>query len=199
MSAARRTAAAPLLDRDTIGHEGRVVSDDHQSLKVWLRLLSCSTQVETVIRKRLRTEAGMTLARFDFMAQLHRYPAGLTMSVLSRYLMVTGGNVTGLADELEKEGLVERQADAHDRRASRVRLTRKGRRRFDRLAALHEAWIVSLFGDMPSTDMRQLYDLLGRIRVQLAAQGEIASPSASTPPSSPPATTRRPRRPGAIA
>lgn len=196
MSAARRTAAAPLLSSDTIGHEGRVVFDDHQSLKVWLRLLSCSTQVETVIRKRLRAEAGMTLARFDFMAQLHRYPEGLTMSVLSRYLMVTGGNVTGLADELEKESLVERIADEHDRRTSRVRLTRKGHRRFDRLAVIHEAWIVSLFGDMPTTDMRQLYDLLGRMRVQLAAHAQTGSPSVSSLPSSQPATTRRRRRSG---
>ena len=185
--AVRRTASAPLLDTDAIGHEGRVVSDDHQSLKAWLRLLSCSTQVETVIRKRLRVEAGITLARFDFMAQLHRHPEGLAMSVLSRYLMVTGGNVTGLADELEKEGLVSRTLDATDRRSSRVALTRKGRTRFDKLAAMHEAWIIALFGDMPATDMRQLYELLGRLRVQLAAQA-LSSPP---PPSAPPRRRRR--------
>jgi len=190
--AARRPATAPLLNTETIGHEGRVLSDDHQSLKVWLRLMSCSTQVETVIRRRLRVDAGITLARFDFMAQLHRHPEGLAMSVLSRYLMVTGGNVTGLADELEKEGLVARTLDPTDRRSSRVALTRKGRTRFDRLAAMHEAWVVSLFGDMPATDMRQLYDLLGRLRVQLAAH-------ASSPVSPPPASTPRRRRTGVTA
>ncbi len=189
MSAQRRPSAAPLLDRASIGLEGRVVSDDHQSLKVWLRLLSCSTQVETVIRKRLRQEAGITLARFDFLAQLHRHPDGLRMSVLSRYLMVTGGNVTGLADELEKEGLVERITDSADRRSSRVALTKKGRRFFERIAATHEAWIVSLFSAMDATAIRQLYELLGTLRVHLAAQSQPASP----PPRRP-----RARRAGAM-
>lgn len=195
MSAARRNTHTPLLDHESIGLEGRVVSDDHQSLKVWLRLLSCSTQVETTIRKRLRQEAGITLARFDFMAQLHRHPDGLAMSVLSRYLMVTGGNVTGLADELEKEGLVERTADPNDGRSSRVSMTRKGRRLFDKLAATHESWIVSMFGGMSTTDMRQLYDLLGRLRVQLAEGQER---TASTARETPPITTGRRRRSGAL-
>jgi DNA-binding MarR family transcriptional regulator len=189
--ASRRAPAAPLLDHGTIGHESRVASDDHQSLKVWLRLLSCSTQIETTLARRLRAEAGITLARFDFMAQLHRHPDGLTMSVLSRYLMVTGGNVTGLADELEKEGLVERMADPTDRRTSRVALTRKGHKLFDRLAAQHESWVVAMFGGMPKADMMQLYNLLGRLRVQLAAH-------ASLDPCPPPATPRRPRRSGAL-
>ena len=194
MSAAQRNPQTPLLDHESIGLEGRVVSDDHQSLKVWLRLLSCSTQVETTIRKRLRQEAGITLARFDFMAQLHRHPDGLAMSVLSRYLMVTGGNVTGLADELEKEGLVERTADPNDGRSSRVSLTRKGRRLFDKLAATHESWIVAMFGGMSTTDMRQLYELLGRLRVQVV---DTEARTVSVP-ETPPTTARRRRRSGAL-
>jgi DNA-binding MarR family transcriptional regulator len=184
----RSTRATALLDHETIGLEGRVVSDDHRSLKVWLRLLSCSTQVETVVRRRLRHEAGITLARFDFLAQLDRHPDGLTMSVLSRYLMVTGGNVTGLADELEKEGLIDRVTEPHDRRSSRVRLTRKGQRLFDRLAAMHESWIVSMFGGMSAPEMRQLYDLLGQLRVQLTERHD------PPPPRTP---RRRVRRAGA--
>jgi DNA-binding MarR family transcriptional regulator len=191
VSASRRTTVAPLLDHETIGLEGRVVHDDHQSLKVWLRLLSCSTQIETTIRKRLRQEAGITLARFDFMAQLHRHPDGLTMSVLSKYLMVTGGNVTGLADELEKEKLVERIVEAHDRRLSRVTLTRKGRRLFDKLAATHESWIASMFSGMHTNDLRQLYELLGRLRVQLTSQAEPVKQSRT-------AATPRRRRSGAM-
>ena len=191
MSASRRVDLAPQLDHESMGLEGRVVKDDHQSLKVWLRLLSCSTQVETTIRKRLRQEAGITLARFDFMAQLHRYPDGLTMSVLSRYLMVTGGNVTGLADELEKEKLVERLVEPHDRRSSRVTLTKKGHRLFDKLATTHEAWIAAMFGGMASGDMRQLHELLGKLRVQLATQTDSAALIA-------PAMSRRGRRSGSL-
>jgi DNA-binding MarR family transcriptional regulator len=196
VSASRRARNEPLLDHESIGLEGRVVSDDHQSLKVWLRLLSCSTQIETTIRKRLRQEAGMTLARFDFMAQLHRYPDGLTMSVLSKYLMVTGGNVTGLADELEKEKLVERIIEPHDRRSSRVTLTKKGRRLFDTLAAMHESWIVTLFNGMTATDMRQLHELLGTLRVQLTMRNAAATRAALSAPQS---TSRGKRRAGALA
>lgn len=195
MSASRRTTTAPAPDHETLGLEGRVVSDDHQSLKLWLRLLSCTTQVETTIRKRLRAEAGITLARFDFMAQLHRHPDGLTMSVLSRYLMVTGGNVTGLADELEKEGLVERASEPHDRRSSRVSLTRKGHRLFDKLAATHESWVVALFAGMNHADMRQMYELLGTLRTQLAHHDSSAADVAPRMPSQTPSrTTSRPRR-----
>lgn len=159
----------PLLDDQSIGLEGRVASGDHQSLKVWLRLLSCSTQIENEIRKRLRADFGMTLARFDYLAQLHRHAGGLRMNVLSRYLMVTGGNVTGLTDELEKEGLVDRVPEAADRRSLRVVLTRKGRRMFEKIASVHEAWVVEMFAGLAAPQQAQLLDLLGRLRVDLTA------------------------------
>ena len=89
-----------------LGHEARVRLDDHASLKLWLRLLACTTQIETEIRKRLRSRFGISLARFDYMAQLFRHREGLKMKELSRCLMVTGGNVTGLTDELERDALV---------------------------------------------------------------------------------------------
>ncbi len=167
MKRAARGELGPLLDDERIGLEGRIAADDHQSLKVWLRLLSCSTQIETEIRKRLRAEFGMTLARFDYLAQLHRHPGGLRMSALSRFLMVTGGNVTGLTDELEKEGLVERTTPPDDRRSCRVSLTRKGLRVFEKIAAVHETWVVSIFAGMSPAQKAQLHDLLGRLRVQL--------------------------------
>ena len=169
MKRAGRHELQPLLDDDSIGLEGRVAADDHQSLKVWLRLLSCSTQIETEIRKRLRAEFGMTLARFDYLAQLHRHPDGLRMSALSRYLMVTGGNVTGLTDELEKDGMVQRDAEPGDRRSYRVALTPKGRKVFERMASEHEGWVIELFGGIADADRQQLYTLLGRLRVQLSA------------------------------
>ncbi len=167
MKRASKSELIPLLGDESIGLEGRIASDDHQSLKVWLRLLSCSTQIETEIRKRLRAEFGMTLARFDYLAQLHRNPAGLRMSALSRFLMVTGGNVTGLTDELEKEGLVERTAEPEDRRSYRVSLTQKGSKLFDEIASVHEAWVVAIFAGMTLPQKAQLQDLLGRLRVQL--------------------------------
>ena len=170
MKRAARQEITPLLDDQTIGLEARSASDDHLSLRLWLRLLACSTDIETEIRKRLRAQFGITLARFDYLAQLHRHPDGLRMSALSRYLMVTGGNVTGLTDELEKDGLVQRDAEPGDRRSVRVALTPKGRKVFERMASEHEGWVVELFGSVAEAERHQLYDLLGRLRVQLSTR-----------------------------
>ena len=168
MKRAAKQEVMPLLDDQAIGLEARSVSDDHLSLRLWLRLLACSTDIETEIRKRLRAQFGITLARFDYLAQLHRHTDGLRMSALSRYLMVTGGNVTGLTDELEKDGMVQRDAEPGDRRSVRVALTPKGRKVFERMASEHEGWVVELFGGVAEADRHQLYDLLGRLRVQLS-------------------------------
>lgn len=156
------------LDDQHIGLEARAHDADHQSLKLWLRLLACSTQIETLIRRRLRERFAVSLPRFDYLAQLHRHPEGLRMSALSRYLMVSGGNVTGLTDELAKDGLVTRVDDPDDRRSVRVRLTPEGRRSFERMAREHEDWVVELFAGLEPAQKQALHDGLGQLRVQLA-------------------------------
>ena len=158
---------ALLQEAQELGHEARAHSSDHAALKLWLRLLACTTQVEGEIRRRLRASFGTTLARFDYMAQLYRHQQGLKMKALSRYLMVTGGNVTGLTDELEKEGLVIREADPNDRRAYLVRLTPKGRRSFEGMASQHEEWILELFACLDDRTVHELHEALGRLRVHL--------------------------------
>jgi DNA-binding MarR family transcriptional regulator len=152
-----------------LGHEARVQLGDHASLKLWLRLLACTTQVETEIRKRLRQRFGISLARFDYMAQLYRHGDGLKMKALSRCLMVTGGNVTGLTDELERDELVLREQDPSDRRSSLVRLTAKGRRVFETMAKEHELWIRELMGRLDPDTVQQLYQSLGALRVQMVS------------------------------
>ena len=180
MPAARRTPRPDLLallGKDSIGVEARAGDDDHLALKVWLRLLACSTQIETEIRKRLRSRFGITLPRFDYLAQLYRHPDGLRMNELSRYLMVTGGNVTGLTDELEKDGLVQREAHAGDRRSFRIRLTEPGRRVFERIAAEHERWLVELLAGLGAPAQEALYDQLGEMRLHLARALSESSPN----------------------
>lgn len=158
---------AILHEADELGPEARAQSHDHAALKLWLRLLACTTQIESEIRRRLRTQFNTSLARFDYMAQLYRHRSGLKMNALSRLLMVTGGNVTGLTDELEREALVLRVNDPADRRAWRVRLTPKGRRQFESMAREHEAWIVELMKGLDDAAIQQLYETLGMLRVQL--------------------------------
>jgi DNA-binding MarR family transcriptional regulator len=161
-----------LRDAQELGHEARAGSGDHAALKLWLRLLACATQIESEIRRRLRAQFGVTLARFDYMAQLYRYKDGLKMRELSRYLMVTGGNVTGLTDDLERDGLVAREASPSDRRAWILRLTPKGRRSFEAMAQEHERWILELLGGLDERTVQQLYTQLGALRVQLVRNHE---------------------------
>ena len=168
------------LGDEHIGLEARAHIDDHLDMKIWLRLLACSTQIEQQIRRQLRSRFGTTLPRFDYLAQLTRHPEGLRMNLLSRYLMVTGGNVTGLTDQLVKEALVQRMDDPDDRRSYLVTLTDKGHSEFAAMAAEHEQWLTGMFQGLPLTSKNALYEHLGHLRVHLA-HGQGASESLSNP------------------
>ena len=161
-------ADAPALSDAHIGKEAGVSGADHQAIRLWLRLLACSTQIEQQISQRLRSRFGTTLARFDYLAQLSRHPEGLRMKVLSRYLMVTGGNVTGLTDQLVSEGWVQREEDPDDRRALVVRLTPDGAKHFKKMAAEHEEWLNAMFAGLGQPEQEELYRLLGHLRSVLA-------------------------------
>lgn len=150
--------------------ESRVTDHDHQALKLWLRLLACSTRIEDQIRQRLRQDFGTTLPRFDLLAQLERHPQGLPMRELSQRLMVTGGNVTGITDQLEAEGLVLREPHPSDRRSFTVRLTPAGKRQFKRMAATHEGWVVELLSGWSTEQKTQVYDLLAGLKTHLNGQ-----------------------------
>jgi DNA-binding MarR family transcriptional regulator len=156
---------APDLPSDA---ETRATADDHLALRLWLRLLSCTNLIEAPLRSRLREQFEGSLPRFDLMAQLDRHPEGLKMRELSRRLMVTGGNVTGLTDKLVAEGLVERQENPQDRRAYTVRLTSEGEKQFRAMADAHEAWVIELLGGLSQRQQSQLYELLGQLKQGLA-------------------------------
>ena len=158
---------AQLRESQELGHEARLLAGDHAALKLWLRLLSCTTQIEDEIRRRLRATYGVSLARFDYLAQLYRHE-GVKMGELSRLLMVTGGNVTGLTDELEREGLVQRESSQSDRRAWIVRMTPQGRRSFEGMAKQHEEWILELFDGVEAGALKRLYGELGSLRVRVS-------------------------------
>jgi DNA-binding MarR family transcriptional regulator len=127
-------------------------------------------RVEDAIRSRLRASFGITLPRFDLMAQLERHPDGLRMGELSKRMMVTGGNVTGIVDQLEREGLVERVPDPQDGRAAMVRLTPPGRSAFAEMAAVHEGWVAELFAGISANDKASMIALLDTLKLQLNEQ-----------------------------
>lgn len=152
--------------------EARAHSEHPEELRLWLRLLTCTQLVEKQVRASLREHFDTTLPRFDLMAQLERAPEGLRMNELSRRLMVTGGNVTGITDQLVAEGLVERTDVEGDRRAWRVRLTPKGRAGFADMARAHEAWIVQAFSALDTKDIASLYRLLGKVKTSFQADAQ---------------------------
>ena len=141
--------------------------DGKRSLRLWLRLLTCTTTIEQTISQRLRDEFGSTLPRFDMLSALDRAgEAGLTLGEVSRMLMVSNGNVTGLAQRLKADGQIERLPGA-DRRVQRVRLTADGRTRFAAMAAAHERWIEGLLADLTGSEADDLIRLLEQTRRSL--------------------------------
>ncbi len=161
------------MDMEARGH-----SEHPEALRLWLRMLTCTQLVEKQVRTQLREQFDTTLPRFDLMAQLERNPEGLKMNELSRRMMVTGGNVTGITDQLVAEGVVERLEVDGDRRAYRVRLTARGRKAFGEMARQHEAWIVAAFETLSPREVELFYNLLGKVK-----QNQQDSKPLNKPPS----------------
>ncbi|MCB8820827.1 MarR family winged helix-turn-helix transcriptional regulator [Microvirga rosea] len=162
------------LDAETKAFE---LPEDHRDeLRLWLRLLTCSTLIEGEVRRRLRERFDVTLPRFDLMAQLDKAPDGMTLSDLSKRMMVSNGNLTGLVERLVSSGHLERRVSELDRRAQIIRLTTTGRAEFRTMAAEHEAWIADLFGGLTEKEQRDLMRLLAKTKfsARRAMSGEAA-------------------------
>ena len=131
-------------------------------LKTWIRLLGVTRGAENHLRDYLRRAHGTTLPRFDVMAALWRRREGVTMSELSRLLLVSNGNATAVVDRLEADGMVRREAEDGDRRRIRVRLTPEGLEAFEIMALGHEAEVDAILGRLSETDLEALRDILSR-------------------------------------
>jgi DNA-binding MarR family transcriptional regulator len=153
-------------------HDGALA--DRSSVRVWLRLLSCTMAIEKDVQRRF-AERGATLARFDVLTALDRERAGMTMGALSRALLVSNGNVTQLVQKLARDCLVRIAPSPADKRASIVRLTARGRTEFAGLAAAHHDWIERLVGGMDGEAREKLYHALGELK-QAIAKGQQLEP-----------------------
>ncbi|MDN2565943.1 MarR family transcriptional regulator [Aquibium sp. A9E412] len=152
-------SAAPLEDRAS-----------KERLRLWLRILRATRMVESELRERLKSGFGTTLPRFDVLSALYRRPDGMGMSDLSRFLLVSNGNVTGIVDRLVADGLVLRGKRDGDRRASVVRLTDEGAAAFEAMAGAHEQWIDELLAGVGEADARQLSAMLKSFRSNWEAE-----------------------------
>jgi DNA-binding MarR family transcriptional regulator len=144
--------------------------DGKDKLRLWLKLLDCTHEIERIVRSRFREDFGVTLPRFDVLAALDRFPEGLTMGELSRHLRVSQGNVTGIVERLASEGEVRRWNPPGDRRTFYIALTEQGQANFDRMAAAHQAWIDDLLGGLAPEEITQLQALLARARASAEAE-----------------------------
>ncbi len=138
--------------------------DEKQALRFWLKLLSCSVIVEKTVRQRLAKKFDTTLPRFDVMAALDRFPEGMTLGDLSGHLLVSNGNITGLINRLVDDGMVIRTINPRDRRAQRVRLSRRGEQVFSEMAEAHEEWIETMFHEFDEQDREQAMVLLTHLK-----------------------------------
>lgn len=155
------TAAVP--EEARTGRRSSAGGASKERLRLWLRLLRASRGIEAEVRERLRLAYDITLPQFDVMAALARRSDGITMTELSRYLMVSNGNVTGIVDRLVKDGLVERRASEHDRRATVVRLSDAGATAFAEMAAAHEGWVAERMGALDRSEVQALIGQLDRL------------------------------------
>ncbi|MDA0662841.1 MAG: MarR family transcriptional regulator [Proteobacteria bacterium] len=160
-------ADSPNTDRPD--YESGVQGKDGMELRVWLRLLTCTNLLDNEVRTRLKATADTTLPRFDILAQLERHDGPMSMGDLSRRLMVSNGNVTGLIDRLAREGMVDRTPSPEDRRVQMVSLTADGSKFFAKIAEDHRDWVGGMMADLSADEMKSLYDLLARLKESILA------------------------------
>lgn len=139
----------------------------HRELRIWLRLLGCAGTIERALRRRVQAEFAISLPQFEILAQLDRFPEGLSMSDLSRHLVVSNGAITGLVDRLAQLGFVRRHDDPADRRSFVVRLTEAGRDAFAPMARRHEEWLVALLGELSAPAQAELLQSLTLLKRSL--------------------------------
>ncbi|MBY0612037.1 MAG: MarR family transcriptional regulator [Beijerinckiaceae bacterium] len=159
-------ASAPetltIVDAETVhvdapaGHKAEI--------RLWLRLLTCTMTIETSIRRKLRERFDVTLPRFDLMAQLEKAPDGMTLGELSKRMMVSNGNLTGLVERLAAAKLVDSRASETDRRAQIVRLTAEGRAEFAAMAVEHESWVAEMMRGLSPGEVETLMRLLAKLK-----------------------------------
>ena len=172
---ARRGASTEIIVESDL--ETRGARAVHNDLRLWLRILTIHKLINNEVRRRLREKFGMSLSRFDLLAQLDGRGDGMRMGELSKRLMVTTGNITGLVDELVADGLVARLPDPTNRRASLAAMTAKGRKAFGAAAKANETWVEEMFAGLPGPEKSAMFDMLGRQKADIATRLQSAEAS----------------------
>ncbi len=159
-----------MLNNRILDAEFRGSGHEHRPLRLWLRLLTCTNMIENKLRNHLRKEFGCTLPRFDMLAQLQKNPEGLSMGELSQLMMVSAGNVTGISNQLEKEGLIERKVSAKDRRSYRLSLTDVGLQQIKRMTQSYESCLSEIFTKISEEGTDTAIQMLGNLKQHIGSE-----------------------------
>lgn len=171
------------------GKTKRADATQKLAVRAWVRVLAVQKGALAAIRDDLERE--MTMPRFDLLANLVKND-GQTLAALSRSMLVTAGNLTGLVDRSARDGLVERRADPVDRRAWRVHVTTKGQRAFREAERRHAAKVKKLFAGLTQAEIATLINLLDKVKASLRSPEAPTLPTRRAAPSAP--RRARPRR-----
>lgn len=147
--------------------ETRIGEEASDELRLWLRLQCCHNKIQSHIRNQLRLQFNTTLPRFELMAQLASRREGIKMGELSSLLMVSNGNVTTIASQLENDQLIERIVDQADRRSTFVRLTTRGLRQYNKIAKAYDSWLTEAFAGISDAQTKKLYKSLSELKESL--------------------------------
>jgi DNA-binding MarR family transcriptional regulator len=133
-----------------MGTDGNITQDRSKvETRIWLQILSLESRIFGRLNRALSKAHGLSVAKFEFLAQVERYPEGITLGKVSENLKVTSGNVSGLVRRLLADGLITKKMSQEDRRSFIVRFTPKGKKLFDKANALHADTLEKCFSDIP--------------------------------------------------
>lgn len=151
-----------MKDRQNYGKRAEI------ALQLWVKLARAASTMGKMSAENIKG-FGLTEPQFAVIECLgHLGP--LSHTELSRKMLVTGGNITCVIDNLQKENLVERIQDKKDRRVSSVKLTAKGKKLFREKFVEHAKFIATISSVLSEQEQRQLSSLLKKFGLGLKQQ-----------------------------
>jgi MarR family 2-MHQ and catechol resistance regulon transcriptional repressor len=135
------------------------------ALSLWVKLTKAYHTVSRLTGENIK-KYNLTRPQFCVVECLG-HNGEMTLTALSSKLLVTGGNMTLVVDNLEKEGLVERVRSKEDRRTINVKLTDKGAHLFSSVFKKHAQFITKNFQVLSEKEQVQLSKLLKKLGTSL--------------------------------
>jgi DNA-binding MarR family transcriptional regulator len=162
------------------------MADTQEQVTAWMNLQQVNRVLEGVLEHRVREVAGLSLPEFEALFRLliaSGHP--LQMSEIASQLINSPSGMTRIADRLERDGLIERETPADNRRVVLVKLTDKGRKVLNQAdEAFREALRESFSSHLSESELAELRRLMRKL-----LEGNSAWTAARCSPGEPPASS----------